>query len=40
VRRDYERARRQRALEATLEAARQKYEVIVEASPARQARAE
>jgi hypothetical protein len=40
VTRDYEQARRRRALETTLEAARRKYEVIVEPSPARQARAE
>lgn len=37
VARDYEQARRERALEVTLEAARQKYEVIVEPALARQA---
>jgi parvulin-like peptidyl-prolyl isomerase len=37
VTRDYDEARRQRALEVTLEAARQKYEVIVEPALARQA---
>jgi parvulin-like peptidyl-prolyl cis-trans isomerase-like protein len=37
VTRDYERARRERVLESTLEAMRQKYEIIVEPQFARQA---
>lgn len=38
VTRDFEQARRQRALESTLEAVRQKYKVIVEPQASRQAR--